>query len=229
MFSSFRIKFRFESNQFLYLILSLKNLKHKRNSCIAVMNEFTLSTAAMAAAAAAASGASSTGAATSTPIFTQSQGLSMHDSTSSFHSYISSTPTSSTPTYGTISFSSNLSSLMSPGASPTDRGTGQRPNRIRRITNLSSIFANNSSTLSPSSAASVATGPLASQAKAKFVLNETLFSYSKELPPISEKLNLRPYDSSILEIESKWNVFVGDAFVQVKHLVFLREWYILWL
>ena len=178
------------------------------------MNEFTLNTAAMAAAAAAASGANSMGAAT-TPLFAQSPGLFMQDSTSSFQSYISSTPTAATPTNGSIGFSSNLSSLMSPGASPTDRGTVQRSNRIRRITNLSSIFTNNNNTLTPSSA-SVATAELASQAHSKLVLSEILLSYSKKLPPLSEKLNLKAYDPSILEIESKWNVFVGDDFTQVS-------------
>ena len=139
----------------------------------------------------------------------------MHDSTSSFQSYISSTPTSATPINGSIGFSSNLASLMSPGASPTDRGTAQRSNRIRRITNLSSIFTNNNNTLTPS-AATVAAAALAGQAQAKFVLNEILTNYSSELPPLSEKLNLKAYDPSILEIESKWNAFVGDAFAQVK-------------
>ena len=181
------------------------------------MNEFTLNTAAMAAAAAAASGVNSTGAATSIPAFTQSQsqGPYMHESTSSFQSYISSTPTNPN---GSIGFSSTLNSLMSPGTSPTDRGTGQRSNRIRRITNLSSIFTTNSNNTLTPNAAAVAAAALAGQAQAKSTLNEILSNYSKELPPLSEKLNLKAYDPSILEIESKWNVFVGDAFVQVSQL-----------
>ena len=95
----------------------------------------------------------------------------------------------------------------SPGTSPTERSV-QRTNRMRRITNLSSIFANSSSTSS-----TIAASILIAQNQSR--LNDTLSMYARQLPSLPDKYTLCKYDPSILDTDIKWNALVGETFAQV--------------
>lgn len=47
-------------------------------------------------------------------------------------------------------------------------------------------------------------------------LAEKLTTYLKELPKLPHELGLKTYEPSILDIETDWNKFVGEATVQVN-------------
>lgn len=111
----------------------------------------------------------------------------------------------------TTTATERFKSAGSPGTSPTERiSSVQRTNRMRRITNLSSIFANSSSTSS-----TIAASILIAQNQSR--LNDALSMYSRQLPPLPVKYTLCKYEPSILDnTDIKWNSLVGETFAQVQ-------------
>lgn len=177
--------------------------KQKRNSCIAVMSEFSTSPISPLAP-------QSQQIVVSNATTTTTTSTNLRDSIGSFQSYVQSTSASSMLASATATITKDPNS----SGSNKDSISGVRGKKnFKQIAQLSSIFTSASNQLKN-----------IEQTR----LMEKLNSFMKELPKLPDELNVKALDMSILEIEPDWCKYVGESFAQSLPVRLAKQQMAIW-